>query len=355
MLKKVAKTNTTTGVNNMARKYLEDMLKEVTVRDIEKVHLPSAYALLQEEGRKAGVSPKSEVKMLSSSVKFDKPYPGLDVSQKGMYLMPAGKGGCADACKDKTAGCSAACLHNSGFQSLAHQTARTNLFRRDPAAGLAVAAFELHTHAENVLKQGGLPSGRLDATSELHIEDIPEVGDYVWGGPGGKYQKIQKTGPAKGLPHLIGSEYGKRYAKEPLGGPTPKPGQPNVYRAPSWSERLTRGRALELIGEGHDIALPVTNIKKKDRPTHISMQFGTGEEPLSLPVSDFDEHDITFLRNRFKPSGEPGGAGILREKRPGFDKKRPSGSEQAAARFLRPHPVETPVGMPTRAKARKQL
>lgn len=338
----------------MARKYLEDMLKEVTVRDIEKAHLPTAYSLLQEEGRKAGLKPTSEVSMLGRSTKIDKPYPGIEnVVGKGMYLMPAGKGGCADACKDKTAGCAAACLHNSGFQSLAHQTARTNALRRDPAYGLAIITHELHTHAENVLRQGGHPSGRLDATGELHIEDIPEVGAYVWGGPGGKYQKIHKTGPYKGLPHLSGSEYGKRYAKEPLGKPTPAPGQPNVYRAPSWSERLTRGRALELIGEGHDIALPVTNVRKKDRPTHISMQFGTGEEPLILPVSDFDVHDSTFLRNHFKPAGEPGHAGILREKRPGFDKKRPSGSEQAAARFLRAHPVETPVSV-SRRPSRKQ-
>lgn len=321
----------------MARKYLEDIVGQVSPQDVERVHLPSARALLQEEGRKAGRTADTDLKLLSSSHKFDKAYPGLHVVQRGMYLMPAGKGGCADACKYKTAGCSAACLHNSGRQSLINQTARTNFFEREPAAALAVLRDEMHTHAENVLKKGGIPSLRIDATSELNLED-KDVGELLWAGPGGKYQQIRKSGPGRGIPTLIGSEYGKQYAKQPLGKPTPKSGQSNVYRVPSWSELLTRNRAIELINEGHDIALPVTNVRKKDNPERILMRFGTGEEPLELPVSDFDKHDITFLRHHLERR-ETGRAGILREKTPGFEKKRPVGTEAAQDRFLREHPV----------------
>lgn len=43
----------------MARKYLEDIVAQVSPRDVERVHLPSARALLQEEGRKAGRVGKS--------------------------------------------------------------------------------------------------------------------------------------------------------------------------------------------------------------------------------------------------------------------------------------------------------
>lgn len=333
----------------MARKYLEDALREVSVQDIKNVHLPTARALLSEEARKAGIA-SGKANMLSESVKFDKPYPGLTVVQRGMYLMPAGKGGCADACRDKTAGCSAACLHNTGRLNLAHQVARTNTLHRDPAAGLALIADELHTHAEKTLRQGGVPSGRLDATSELHIEDMP-AGEYIWGGPGGKYQETRGASYPKemrGIPLLIGSEYGKRYAKKPLTGKTPEPGQPNVYRVPSWSEGLTRGRALQLIGEGHDIATPVTNVPRSAKPERMLMQFGTGEEPLELPVSDFDEHDITYLRQMHKSTGEQGHFGLLREKKPSFGRKREEGTEAAAARFLRPHPVVSPLPEPRR-------
>lgn len=327
----------------MARKYLEDIVAQVSPRDVERVHLPSARALLQEEGRKAGRVGKSgkdvetPLNLLSSSTKFDKQYPGLVVVQRGMYLMPAGKGGCADACKYKTAGCSAGCLHNTGRQNLINQIARTNTFERDPAAALALLRDEMHTHAENIIKKGAIPSLRIDATSELNLED-KDVGELLWAGPGGKYQKIRKSGPGRGIPMLIGSEYGKQYAKQPLGRPTPKSSQPNVYRVPSWSEHLTRGRAIELINEGHDIALPVTNVRKKDTPERIMMQFGSGEEPLELPVADFDKHDITYLRHNLDKR-KTGRAGILREKSPIFGNTRTPGTEAAQARFLREHPV----------------
>lgn len=333
----------------MAREFLEDALRQVSVKDIKNVHLPSARALLNEEAKKAGIT-SGKSSMLSVSTKFAKPYPGLVVQQRGMYLMPAGKSGCADTCRDKTAGCAAACLHNTGRLNLPHQIARTNTLHRDPAAGLALIADEVHTHAENMLRQGAIPSIRIDGTSELHIEDMP-AGEHIFGGPGGKYQELR--GPSypkemRGIPLLIASEYGKRYAKDVLPGRTPAPGQPNVYRVPSWNERLTRGRALQIIGEGHDIATPVIGVKGKEKPERMLMHFGTGEEPLELPVTDFDEHDITYLRQLHKSTGEQGHFGLLREKKPTFGRKREKGTEAAVARFLRPHPVVSPLPEPRR-------
>lgn len=347
----------------MAKEFLEDTLKQVTVREIEGVHLPSARAKFAEisRGTRHPTLPdqtgSSNPKMLSTSVKFDKSKKSNDpligrVVQRGMYLTPAGQHGCADTCKDKTAGCSAACLNVSGRLGLqqANQMARTHMLKTYPAEALALIADEAHTFFEDTIKQGNIPSLRLDGTSELHIDQM-DAGDYIFQGPGGKYAATRKGsefGPTQGFPMAVGSEYGKRHAKGVLPGNEPEMRQPNVRRVASWNERTTKERAEQLTSRGRDIAVPVTNLGTSSRPietpSHISVQFGGGGS-LILPATDYDEHDVVGLRE------QTGSAGVLRQKLPGFGLKfDPSKSEQIG-RFLREHPaVEAPVSAPKRRR-----
>lgn len=348
----------------MAREFLEDILKGVTARDIEGVHLPSARAKFAEVSSKTenpykpGDFGSPNPKMLSTSVKFEKNKKISDpvlsrVEATGMYLMPAGKHGCADACRDKTAGCSAGCLNTSGrlSQTIPTQMARTQFLTDYPAEGLAILRDEAHTHFEGAIRRGNIPSLRLDGTSELHIDNM-EAGDLIFGGPKGRYQEIRgkEFGPTAGLPMAIGSEYGKRYAKDVLSGATPKSRQSNVTRVASWNERLTKGRAEQLISAGEDIALPVTNLgtsqNPKPVPSRIQMQFGPGGS-LIVPATDYDVHDIVGARR------QTGAAGILREKNPGFglDTNLSSAEQKAKGRFLREHPaVGEPINTPKKRR-----
>jgi hypothetical protein len=346
------------------REYLEDILKEVNVRDIERVHLPSARALFAdissktENPYKPGQFGSANPSMLSTSVKFEKNKkiddPVLSrVEATGMYLMPAGKHGCADVCKDKTAGCSAGCLNISGrlSQTIPTQIARTEMLTRHPVEGLALLADEAHTKFEGAIKRGNIASLRVDGTSELHIDNM-EAGDFIYGGPGGRYQEKRgkEFGPTAGLPMAMGSEYGKRYAKDVLPGPTPQSRQSNVTRVPSWNESLTKGRAEQLISEGSDIAIPMVNLgtsqNPKPVPSHISMQFNPGGN-LVVPAVDYDTHDIIGLRR------QTGSAGVLREKKPGFglDPDLSPAQERAKGRFLREHPlVGEPINTPRKRR-----
>lgn len=342
----------------MAREFLEDILSQVRIGDIERVHLPTARALFADISRntehplglidsKTGQVRRgsNDPKMLSKSIKFDKSMKSPDpvvsqVVQRGMYLAPAGKYGCADACKDKTASCKAACLNPSGHMAyqLANQIARTNMLTRHPAEGLALIADEAHTFFEKTLKEGYLPSLRLDGTSELHIDEM-DVGDYIFQGPKGKYAKIRKGsefGPTEGLPMAVGSEYGKRDAKDVLPGNERERRQTNVTRVHSWSDRMTEGRARQLQSRGLDIALPVTNFGSSQHPkpvsSHVEVQFGPGGH-LVMPTADYDEHDAVGVRN------QTGSAGLLRNKLPGFGLEFDPGDADKVSRFLREHPA----------------
>lgn len=349
----------------MAKKtWVEDNLAEVSVRDIEKVNLPRAQALFSDvsrntahpQGRRYPITSKTrpgEVMMgsddpsfLSSSVKFDKGVNSADpvvsrVRQKGMYAMPAGNFESADCCKDKTAGCAAACLNTTGRLGLhtATQLARTKMLFEHPAESLALLAHEAHNHFENTIRQGFLPALRLDGTSELHIDEM-DAGDYIFGGQGGEYQKTRtERGPLRGLPQAVGSEYGKRHAKGALSGPTPRSRQSNVTRVASWSEGLTKDRAVEITSEGLDIATPVTNfgssidsLGKKPLPSHIEMQFSRGGSGLILPAVNYDEHDAVGVRR------QTGAMGVLRAKSPGFGAVG-AGAPGRKDSFLREHPA----------------
>ena len=353
----------------MARDFLEDILKQVSVRDMDKVSLPMARGKLTEISEKTedpyspGNFGSKNPKMLSTSVKFEKNKKINDpvlsrVEASGMYLMPAGKHGCSDACKDKTAGCSAACLNTSGrlSKTIPTQIARTQFLTEYPAEGLAIIRDEAHTNFENAIRKGNIASLRLDGTSELHIDQM-EAGDSIFGGPGGRYQQIRgkEFGPTAGLPMAVGSEYGKRYAKDVLPGATPRSRQSNVVRVGSWSEGLTKGRAQQMISAGEDIAVPVTNLgtssHPKPVPSHLAMQFGSGDS-LIVPAVDYDIHDIVGLRK------QTGAAGTLRGKSPGFG-LNPNLTEQAQAakkRFLREHPAVTTTPVSIRRKpSRKQI
>jgi len=348
----------------MAKEFLEDILKGVSVRDMEGVHLPSARAKFAEISAKTespykpGQFGSTNPRMLSTSVKFEKNKkiddPVLSrVEATGMYLMPAGKHGCADACKDKTAGCSAGCLNTSGRLSttIPTQMARTQFLTEYPAEGLAIIRDEAHTAFEGAMRRGNLPSLRLDGTSELHIDHM-DAGDAIFGGPKGRYQQIRgkEFGPTAGFPMAIGSEYGKRYARDVLPGATPKSRQSNVTRVGSWSERLTKPRAEQMISAGEDIALPVTNLgtssHPKPIPSHLQMQFGSGDS-LIVPATDYDTHDIIGTRK------QTGSAGVLRMKSPGFglDPGLSITEQRAKGRFLREHPaMGEPINTPKKRR-----
>jgi hypothetical protein len=317
----------------MAKEWLEDRLKNVTRKDVSNVDLNDAYAQFvglalasvnpKNPNRKRGSTPS----ILSSSVKFEKGRASKDpiisrVLARGMYLMPAGKMGACDTCKDKTAGCAAACLHDSGFQDVGLQLARTQLAYDNPAGFVGLLQNEIVSHVSdaetNPIKKGGplIPSIRLDGTSEMHLDDS-EIGDLLYGGENGEFQELHKKGQFAGLPRLIGSEYGKRFAKNPLGMiGVPRSRQPNVTRVPSWNEGLHVDRAREIILGGNDITGPNTAALKgrKQGDTRVAeVPFKGGS--LILPVTNYDEHDITGLRE------QTGSFGELSVKNPGFSKR----------------------------------
>ena len=136
----------------MAKEFLEDIIPQVSVADIQRVHLPSARALFTDISEKTenpyqpGQFGSKNPKMLSTSVKFEKAPPDQPVLrrvvQRGMYLMPAGQHGCADACKYKSAGCPGGCINVTGRlphgTALPTQMARTHMLERYPAEALEI-------------------------------------------------------------------------------------------------------------------------------------------------------------------------------------------------------------------------
>jgi hypothetical protein len=337
----------------MAKEWLEDVLKQVQPRDIEKVDLSKAQAEFArissatENPKRPGEKGSENPAFLSTSIKFEKgrTASGLivpRVSARGMYLMPAGKEGTMDCCKDKTAGCAASCLHDSGFQDLANQIARNTMLERNPVEGLALINDEIHSHVvqaeNNPARKGGplLPSVRLDATSELHLDDS-DIGDVLYGGMKGERQEVHTEGQFKGFPRMIGSEYGKRFAKNPLGRiGVPASRQPNVTRVASWSEGLHVDRAREIILGGNDITGPNTGARKArkvegERIADVPFKGGS----LVLPVVNYDEHDITGIRE------QTGSFGELSVKHPGFAKRTEENAQKSKS-FLINVPT-TPV------------
>lgn len=325
----------------MADKDLEDILKNVSRRDVKRVDLNSAYELFRDisvstpNPKRPGLFGSKNPSLLSTSQKFEKgryaDHPIISrVLQRGVYLMPAGKYGTCNACKDKTRGCAAACLHDAGFQDLANQIARTKTAEKHPAEFIALLHNEIKGHVaeaeHNPIKKGGslLPSIRLDATSELHLDES-DVGDILYGGMSGEFQEEHKTGPFAGLPRLLGSEYGKRYAKNPLGMiGVPKSRQPNVTRVASWNEGLHIDRAREIILGGNDITGPNVEAKKarKNEGNRIAeVPFKGGSLPL--PVVNYDEHDVVALRQ------QTGSFGELSAKNPGFSKRSDEDTRKA--------------------------
>jgi hypothetical protein len=318
----------------MAKEWLEEILKNVTRKDVEKVDLNDAYAnfvrisLSTPNPKRPGRTGSKTPSILSQSRKFEKGRASEDplISRflaRGVYLMPAGKHGTCDACKDKTAGCAAACLHDSGHQDLANQIARTDLATRYPSQFVGLLHNEIKSFVaeaeNNPIRKGGplLASLRIDGTSELHLDD-EEVGDILYGGMHGEFQEVHKSGPYKGRFRLIGSEYGKRLAKNPLGiiG-VPKSRQPNVTRVASWNEGLHVDRAREIIRGGNDITGPNINATKarktegEQRVAEVPFKGGS----LFLPIVNYDEHDITGARE------QTGAYGELSDKKPGFAKR----------------------------------
>lgn len=325
----------------MAKEFLEDILKQVQPRDIEKIDLSKAQKKFAEvvstteNPKRPGQFGSQNPAFLSRSVKFDKGRNAEDpiisrVAARGMYLMPAGKFGACNTCRDKTAGCGAACLHDSGFQDLANQLGRTNFLQKYPAEGLALLNDEIHSHVvqseNNPARKGGplLPSIRLDATSELHLDDS-DIGDVLFGGWRGERQQIHTEGQFKGLPRMVGSEYGKRYAKNPLGRiGTPPSRQSNVTRVASWSDGLHVERAREIVLGGGDITGPNTGARKArkvegERMAEVPFKGGS----LILPVTNYDEHDITGIRQ------QTGSYGELSVKNPGFSKRSDEDTRRA--------------------------
>ena len=335
------------------RRLMTDLLSGISVRDIERTYrdtdkLRNAQAKLQSIAdetenpkridKKTGKPTRASknIKFLSSSIKFDKAGTSSDpmvrkTSQKGMYVMPAGLYGTADCCGHKTGPCSAACLHDTGFQDLANQIARTNALEQMGPDALAILAAETDDHvraSENFSRlKGGpyLPAIRYDATSELKIDNM-EAGDFIMG----RHATLHTEGPFKGLPRLLVPEYAKEHAKDVLSGPEPVSRQPNVTRVPSWSEKTTLARGQQLRSRGIDIAVPATNYgsstNPKPVPSHVSVQFKGGS--LVLPAVDYDEHDNIALRPF------TGSAGILRAKNPTFGQKRSTPRQRMAEKFL---------------------
>lgn len=349
----------------MARRWLDEQLAAISYADVEKVHKDDRKLQMAQKkfqsiadatenpmrvDKKTGRPTRAskDIKFLSSSIKFDKASGASDpmvkrTSTKGLYLTPAGKFGTADCCRHKTGPCGAACLHDTGFQDLANQIARTNALEQMGPDAVALLANEIDNHVRDSARydrarghHGSLPAVRLDATSELLMDEM-DIGDFLIG----RHSGIQQEGAFKGYPHLLVSEYGKGLAKGILPGPEPTWRQPNVVRVPSWSEQTTIGRAEQLRSRGIDIAVPATNYgtstHPKDIPSHVSVQFKGGR--MVLPAVDYDEHDVIAMR----PFS--GSAGILRAKNPAFSKRDPERQKKASKFLTDQHtPYEPGVG-----------
>lgn len=330
--------------------WLEHQLGQVSVRDIEKVHLPSARALFSEVSSNTenpyspGDKGSEDPRFLSSSTKFDKGIHADDprithLRQKGMYLIPGGKHGTKNACCDN-GNCTGPCISETGRlpQFAATSLARNTMLEKHPVESLALIADEAHSFFATAIRKGYLPSLRLDGTSELHV-DHTDAGDWIYGGPGGMYQKKRDSGLYKGQPMAVGSEYGKRYAMRARGARTPESRQPNVRRVHSWSESLTDERLSEIQSHLEDIAVPATNYgtstSPKAIPSHVAVNVkkedGTGRTNVVMPAADYDTHDVIWAREKLPV------AGMLRAKGQSFGHQLTEKEQKQASKFLLRH------------------
>jgi len=350
---------------------IERNLSQISPRDIEKVDLADAEGLFSHVSRNTfhpvtGKPGSEDPKFLSGSVKWDKAEHSQNeiiknVRLKGMYLVAAGKHGTKNVCC-AAGNCSGPCIDEQGRlpKYLANMMARNTMIEKYPVESMALIAHEAHTFFNKTIRKGLHPSLRLDGTSELHIDNM-EIGDYIYGGKGGKYQETHKSGIFKGMPMASGSEYGKRYALASRGGrPTPQSRQSNVVRQDSWSEHLTDKRSEELRSEGRSIAVPMINYgtskKPHPLPSHIDVNLkredGGGRTTSSWPAVDYDLDDFRFLQ-----PGQPS-VGALRAKTPSYGHKLSEKALRQADNFLLPHYPSAGATIPVsfrRRPSRKQM
>ena len=364
MLKKVAKTNTTTGVNNMAESPLFRHLAQVSEQDLSAIPPFRARGHFSKFAKSRGASedlplltsPFSNAKVLKNQTS---PNPLARLSaQFTQNLAPAGTSGVTDVCGScSTPGCRANCLSDSGHMSgeapQRAQRLRTEYAVEHPDMYTALLRDETRAGAEDAWAKELHPVFRYNTLSDTAYKRLPAAPTLI-----GAYEKhpsgihIPKT-----LAHLPGatfSDYSKENMRGPLGKPSPKEPFSNTTTAHSASELTTTARVREVLAEGKNVIFPVDKPKKQAPHPYTTFTDRSGDS-VTAPSFSADRDDARWA------DPERGQFGILSEKKQGsFAGKDASGKNIVInphtndAGFIRPNTEGTKVQV-RRKPSRKQM
>lgn len=213
----------------------------------------------------------------------------LNHVQMVQYLEPSdthGKG--CNTCGYETAGCSSACLSESGqlASPAAHiaKEARTSMAWENPAQYLGLLNHGIQTFSRNAQKAGKTPVVRMGGTSEslLHLMQASEA--IIAGNPETQF-----------------SEYSKVNVRDAIRPEQEVPANhPNQFIIPSITENTTTERMRQFRDQGRNMAVPFNRVPHSTYDPEITMVDRKNDREtfptLASPVTGEALGDATDIR-----------------------------------------------------------
>ena len=213
----------------------------------------------------------------------------LNHVQMVQYLEPAdthGKG--CNTCGYETAGCSSACLSESGLlaspASHIAKEARTSMAWNHPAQYLGLLNNNIQTFSRMAQKAGKTPVVRMGGTSEslLHLMQASEA--IIAGNPETQF-----------------SEYSKVNVRDAIRPEQEVPANhPNQFVIPSITEHTTTERMRQFRDQGKNMATPFNRVPHSTYDSEITMVDKHNDREtfptLSSPVTGESLGDATDIR-----------------------------------------------------------
>ena len=261
-----------------------------------------------------GLPPVSYLGAVNHSSKTKKGE-ALNIAQFTVYLAPHTSGGAGTVCPGATPGCIASCLHYSGRASFdqkipAARIARTVFFHGARAHFSAVLFSEIAAAERRAVRTASRLFVRINGTSDISPRAF----------------KVDGVDVLAAFPHLSFFDYTKVWTRAALKWPE------NYFLCFSWMDGKTWLEALEILKNGHSLAVPFADMGPNGRPkiarsAVLPSTFGqvdaAGRSLWAFPVIDGDTFDARPLDR--SEGGAPAAGGYivgLRAKRSTVDGER---------------------------------
>lgn len=217
-----------------------------------------------------------------------------------MYLAPANMSGAVNTCPHASDGCRAACLVNSGRASFdgginAARIARTLIYAASRPHFSAVLFAEIANAARRAERAGARFAVRLNGTSDISPRAF----------------KVDGVNVLEAFPSVPFYDYTKVWGRARQTWPA------NYSLTYSWTDGRNWSDALELLEDGHALAVPFADLNaagrvKVARSASLPSSYGAvdaaGRQLWTWPVFDGDTTDARYLD---RESGAPKAGGFI--------------------------------------------